>query len=72
MWKVLEEKVPNCGVKEAPANERLGRRVEVPSLRPGGRAAAGRAAAGRVTAGRAAASIRAGAGREAITRNRRF
>ena len=39
MWKVLEEKVPNCGVKEAPANERLGRRVEVPSLRPGGRAA---------------------------------
>ena len=37
--EVLEEQVPKCGVKEAPANERLGRRVEVPSLRPGGRAA---------------------------------
>ena len=40
MWKVLEGKVPNCGVVEAPANERQGRRVTIPSLRPGGRRAA--------------------------------
>ena len=40
VWKVLEAKVPNCGVVEAPENERLGRRVTIPSLRPGGRRAA--------------------------------
>ena len=39
MWKVLEAKVPNCGVTEAPENERLGRRVAIPALRPGGRRA---------------------------------
>ena len=39
MWKVLEAKVPNCGVTEAPANERLGRRGAIPALRPGGRRA---------------------------------
>ena len=40
MWKILEGKVPNCGVEEAPASERRGRRVAVPALRPGGRRAA--------------------------------
>ena len=39
MWKVLEGQVPNCGVAETPTNERLGRRVEVPGLLPGGRGA---------------------------------
>ena len=39
MWKVLEGRVPNCGVAETPTNERLGRRVEVPRLLPGGRGA---------------------------------
>ena len=39
MRKVQEGRVPNCGVEEAPASERLGRRVEVPGLRPGGRGA---------------------------------
>ena len=36
-WKCLEGRVPDCGVAEAPANPRLGRRVAVPALLPGGR-----------------------------------
>ena len=40
IWKCLEGKVPPCGVVAAPENLRLGRRVAVPGLRPGGRRAA--------------------------------
>ena len=39
MWKVLEGFVPNCGVNLAQHNERLGRKVNIPGLKPNGRQA---------------------------------
>ena len=39
MWKVLEGFVPNCGVNLAQHNERLGRKVIIPGLKPNGRQA---------------------------------
>ena len=37
MWKILEGLAPNCGVEETVLNERLGRKVKIPHLVPGGR-----------------------------------
>ena len=37
MWKILEGYAPNCGIEEAPLNERLGRKVKIPSLVQNGR-----------------------------------
>ena len=39
VWKILKGVVPNCGVKLAPDNERLGRKVSIPSLQRNGRKA---------------------------------
>ena len=39
IWKILEDLAPNCGVHLTVANERLGRKVKIPSLIPGGRQA---------------------------------
>ena len=39
MWIVLEGFVPNCGVNLAQHNERLGRKVNIPGLKPNGRQA---------------------------------
>ena len=39
IWKILEDLAPNCGVELTPANERLGRKVKIPSLRPWGQQA---------------------------------
>ena len=33
MWKILEEKDPNCGI-ESKADDKSGRRVVIPSLKP--------------------------------------
>ena len=37
MWKILEGFAPDCGVEEAQINERLGRKVKIPSLVRNGR-----------------------------------
>ena len=37
MWKILKGLVPNCGVELSLCNERLGRKVQVPSLKRNGR-----------------------------------
>ena len=37
MWKILEGYVPNCGVDLATQNERLGRKIKIPSLKKNGR-----------------------------------
>ena len=37
VWKILENYAPNCGVKLAKENPRLGRKCQVPSLLPQGR-----------------------------------
>ena len=37
IWKILENYAPNCGVKLAKENPRLGRKCQVPSLLPQGR-----------------------------------
>jgi hypothetical protein len=39
VWKILEEMAPNCGIKTAPENERLGRKCEIPKLKSNGRMA---------------------------------
>ena len=39
MWKILEGYVPNCGVELATLNERLGRKIKIPSLTKNGRQA---------------------------------
>ena len=39
MWKILEGYVPNCGVDLATQNERLGRKIKIPSLKKNGRQA---------------------------------
>ena len=39
VWKILENRVPNCGVEKAAKNERLGRRCAIPSLQKNGRRA---------------------------------
>ena len=39
MWKILKGIVPNCGVKLSPENERLGRKVSMPSMKRNGRKA---------------------------------
>jgi hypothetical protein len=39
IWKILEGQAPDCGVKLAPQNERLGRRCEIPKLKSNGRMA---------------------------------
>ena len=39
VWKILENRVPNCGVAEAAENKRLGRRCAIPSLQKNGRRA---------------------------------
>ena len=39
MWKILEGYVPNCEVDLATQNERLGRKIKIPSLKKNGRQA---------------------------------
>ena len=39
IWKILKGLVPNCGVKLSLDNERLGRKVVIPSLKRNGRKA---------------------------------
>ena len=39
IWKILEKKVPNCGVEVAKENERLGRMCAIPALQKNGRQA---------------------------------
>ena len=39
IWKILEGLAPNCGIELAPENERLGRRLKIPTLKSGGRQA---------------------------------
>jgi endonuclease/exonuclease/phosphatase family metal-dependent hydrolase len=39
IWKILEDKAPNCGVSLAPKNDRLGRKCEIPKLKSNGRMA---------------------------------
>ena len=39
IWKIIEQKAPNCGVEVAAENERLGRRCLIPSLQRNGRTA---------------------------------
>ena len=37
IWKILENRVPNCGVEVTIENKRLGRRCKVPNLQKNGR-----------------------------------
>ena len=39
VWKILEGYAPNCGIEVAQTNERLGRKVKIPSLLRNGRQA---------------------------------
>ena len=39
IWKILENKTPNCGVQLAPENPRLGRKCAIPQLQNNGRRA---------------------------------
>ena len=37
IWKILKGYAPNCGIEETIDNQRLGRRIKIPSLLSTGR-----------------------------------
>ena len=39
VWKIIEGHVPNCGIDLAQENARLGRKCQIPKLKPNGRRA---------------------------------